>query len=568
MTGTIDTGTDIGTANTGTANTDTANTERGFAPLPIADELIEAARTSKAWPFAEARKLLKRFAKSMPDEVVFETGYGPSGLPHIGTFGEVARTTWVLNAFRLLTGDAVPVRLVCFSDDMDGMRKVPANVPSPERLEAHLGLPLSRVPDPFDHDGGGQHDSFAAHNNARLRAFLDRFGFAYEFMSATECYTSGRFDEALRAAARAHDDIMDIMLPTLGPERRATYSPFLPISQTTGRVLYVPLEAIDAEAGTLTFREDGEQRTQSFLGGGAKLQWKPDFGMRWAALGVDFEMYGKDHQNNSALYDRICRALGGRAPEHFIYELFLDEEGQKISKTSGNGIAVEDWLRYAPTESLALFMYNKPQTAKRLHFDVIPKAVDEYFQHLAAFEKQDAAARLANPVWHIHAGRPPAVRLPVPFAMLLNLVSASNASSRDTLWGFVGRYGDDAGTAPNPDTHPELDALIGFAIRYFEDFVRPAKTFRAPTAAEERAMADLADRLERTNETDGEALQTIVYAVGREHGFEPLRDWFGALYQVLLGQTQGPRFGSFAALYGRERTVAMIRDGLAGRLAA
>ena len=531
-----------------------------FAPLPITDALVEAAEASKAWPFEEARRLVKRFGKGMPDEVVFETGYGPSGLPHIGTFGEVARTTWVLNAFRLLTRDAVPVRLICFSDDMDGMRKVPANVPAREMMEAHLGLPLSRVPSPFS----DEHESFAAHNNAKLRDFLDRFGFRYEFMSATECYTSGRFDEALRAAARAYDDVMKIMLPTLGPERQATYSPFLPIDAETGQVLYVPMKAVDPEAGTLTFEHEGRERTQSFLSGGAKLQWKPDFGMRWAALGVDFEMYGKDHQNNSALYDRICRALGGRAPEHFIYELFLDEQGQKISKTSGNGIAVEDWLRYAPTESLALFMFTKPKTAKRLYFDVIPKAVDEYFQHLAAFETQDEKARAANPVFHIHAGRPPKADMPVPFTMLLNLVSAANASDKATLWGFISQYSD-----ATPETNPKLDELVGFAIRYFEDFVRPAKTFRAATPSEEAALADLADRLAAApEESDGEALQTIVYAVGRDHGFEPMRDWFSALYQVLLGQSQGPRFGSFAALYGRDATVALIREGLAGKLAA
>ena len=544
-----------------------------FPPLDITDDLVAAAETSKAWPFEEARKLVTRFAKggagdgkgAYPDVVTFETGYGPSGLPHIGTFGEVARTSWVVNAFRLLTRDAVPVRLVCFSDDMDGMRKVPDTVPDPAALAEHMDRPLSSVPDPFD----SGHESFAAHNNARLRAFLDRFGFAYEFMSATECYTCGRFDEALREAARRFDDIMAVMLPTLGPERQATYSPFLPISRKTGRVLYVPTLAIDADAGTLTFEEDGERVTQSFLSGGAKLQWKPDFGMRWAALGVDFEMFGKDHQANMPVYDRICRVLGGRAPAHYVYELFLDGEGQKISKSKGNGLSVEQWLAYAPTEALALTMFAKPRTAKRMHFDMIPKAVDEYFQHLAAFEGQDAAARLNNPVWHIHAGRPPAADMPVTFSMLLNLVSAANASDKGTLWGFISAHAPDA----TPQTHAKLDELVGLAIRYFEDHVRPAKRFREPDARERAAMEDLAARLraapdDATEGADGEALQTIVYAVGKEHGFEPLRDWFAALYQVLLGQTQGPRFGSFAALYGKDRTAAMIEERLAGREAA
>lgn len=528
-----------------------------FPDLALTPELVEAAQTSKAWPFEEARKLVKRYAKTgYPDHVVFETGYGPSGLPHIGTFGEVARTSMVINAFRALTNDDVPVRLICFSDDMDGMRKVPSNVPNQELLLAHLGEPLTKVPDPFCKE----HASFGDHNNAKLREFLDAFGFVYEFFSATEEYSSGRFDEALQAAARNYDAIMKLMLPTLGADRQATYSPFLPISQKTGQVLYVPMISVDAEAGTLTFEEDGEVVTQSFLGGMAKLQWKPDFGMRWAALGVDFEMYGKDHQNNSVLYDKICRTLGGKAPEHFIYELFLDENGQKISKTSGNGIAVEDWLRYAPTESLAMFMYAKPRTAKRLYFDVIPRAVDEYFQHLAAFEGQDAKARLNNPVWHIHAGQPPKANMPVTFSMLLNLVSAANASDKSTLWGFISKY--DA--AASPEVNPQLDALVGFAIRYFEDFVKPTKTFRPPTEVERNALENLANRFEALpDNADGETLQTEVFSAGKDFEIEPLRDWFQAIYQVLLGQDQGPRFGSFAALYGKDRTVAMIREALA-----
>ncbi|MEL6750856.1 MAG: lysine--tRNA ligase, partial [Pseudomonadota bacterium] len=336
-------------------------------------------------------------------------------------------------------------------------------------------------------------------------------------------------------------------------------SPFLPISEKTGQVLYVPMIRVDPDAGTLTFMEDGEEVTQSFLGGKSKLQWKPDFGMRWAALGVDFEMYGKDHQNNSALYDKICRALGGRAPEHFIYELFLDEEGKKISKTSGNGIAVEDWLRYAPAESLSLFMFTKPRTAKRLHFDVIPRAVDEYFQHLAAFEAQDEKAKLANPVWHIHAGQPPKVDMPVNFSMLLNLVSAANASDKSTLWGFISQYDTDV----SPQNNPVLDELVGCAIRYFEDFVKPSKTFRAPSETERKALETLAERLEAApRDADGETLQTEVFSAGKDHGIEPLRDWFQAIYQVLLGQDQGPRFGSFAALYGKDATVKMIREAL------
>ena len=533
-----------------------------FGVLSITDELVAAAEASKSWPFEEARKLLKRLGKDA-SEAVFETGYGPSGLPHIGTFGEVARTTWVLNAFRVLTRDEMPVRLVCFSDDMDGMRKVPDNVPDRDVLEEHIDRPLSRVPNPF----GSEHESFAHHNNAKLREFLDTFGFAYEFASATEWYTTGRFDEALRAAARAYDDIMGVMLPTLGPERQATYSAFLPIHPETGRVLYVPMKNVDGDKGLITFDDpEGREWTLPVTEGNAKLQWKPDFGMRWAAIGVDFEMFGKDHQANMGVYDRICsiiakRMEGGRSrpPAHYVYELFLDQNGEKISKSKGNGLSVEEWLTYAPTESLALFMFTKPRTAKRLHFDVIPKAVDEYFQHLAAYETQDEQARLNNPVWHIHAGDPPRETMPIPFSMLLNLVSAANASDKETLWGFISQYAP--GTTA--ESHPKLDELAGFAIRYFRDFVAPTKAFREPSDRERAAMEDLAKRFEETVEAEGEALQSIVYAVGREHEFEPMRDWFSGLYQVLLGQEQGPRFGSFAALYGVDQTVALIRERLA-----
>ena len=541
-------------------------TNSAFSKLDTSPEYVEAAKVSKAWPFEEARKIVKRYEKrgpggalehNWPDEVLFETGYGPSGLPHIGTFGEVARTSMVINAFRLLTEDKVKVRLLCFSDDMDGMRKIPDNVPNKEMLEEHLGKPLTQVPDPF----GDEHPSFGEHNNARLCAFLDQFGFTYEFASSTEYYKSGKFDELLLRCAEKYDEIMGAMLPTLGEERRATYSPFLPISPTTGRVLYVPMKSVDAKAGTVTFDdEDGSEVTLPITGGHVKLQWKPDFSMRWAALDVDFEMYGKDHQNNSNLYDKMCRIMGGRAPEHFIYELFLDDKGEKISKSKGNGITMEQWLSYASPESLSLFMFTKPKTAKRLFFDVIPKQVDEYFQHLSGYHKaEDAKTRLNSPAWHIHGGNPPEIDMPISFSMLLNLVSAANASDKETLWGFISQYDASA----TPQNNPKLDELVGYAISYFEDFVKPNKNFRAPTDQERGAMDDLAKRLSNMSpDADAEALQTEVFAVGKEHGFENLREWFQALYQVLLGQDQGPRFGSFTALYGKDATVVMINEAL------
>lgn len=525
------------------------------------DELRALASQAKAWPFEEARRLVKRYEKAPPEKghVLFETGYGPSGLPHIGTFGEVARTTMVRRAFQELSD--IPTRLICFSDDMDGMRKVPENVPNQEMLRAHLQRPLTSVPDPF-----GRYESFGAHNNAMLRRFLDTFGFEYEFVSATEFYQSGQFDPTLRLAAERYDAIMAIMLASLREERQKTYSCFLPISPTTGRVLYVPLKEVNAAEGTITFDdEDGTETVLPVTGGHVKLQWKPDFGARWAALGVDFEMYGKDHATNSPIYDGICEVLGGRAPEHFIYELFLDQHGQKISKSKGNGLSIDEWLTYASPESLALFMFGKPKTAKRLFFDVIPKAMDDHDAHLRGFQTQEPAARLENPAWHIHRGQPPVSDMEASYSMLLNLASAANAADKDVLWGFIRKYAPGA----SPSNHPGLDQAAEFAVRYVRDFVAPARRHRAPDGREAAALADLRDRLLAWDgPADAETLQHMVYEVGKAHGFDPLRAWFGALYEVLLGATQGPRFGGFVALYGVPETAALIDAGLQGRLVA
>ena len=543
--------------------------------IDLNPQMLMAAAESKAWPFEEAKKIIERYKNTdFPETVLFETGYGPSGLPHIGTFGEVARTSMVRHAFRVLTRDAVKTKLLCFSADMDGMRKIPDSVPDRAALEPYLHMPLSSVPNPF----GGDFASFADHNNVMLCRFLDTFGFDYEFASATEYYKAGRFDAVLLRAAERYDEIMAVMLPTLGPERQATYSPFLPISPKSGRVLYVQMKHVDAKAGTITFDDEGTETTLSIRGGKVKLQWKPDFGMRWAALGVDFEMFGKDHQTNAVVYDRICNILGGRAPEHFVYELFLDENGQKISKSKGNGITIDQWLAYAPTESLGLYMYQRPRQAKKLYFDVIPRAVDEYYTFLAAYPRQDWKERLGNPVWHMHDGNPPAIDLPVPFSLLLNLVSASNAQNKDVLWGFISRH------APGvtPKTHPELDRLTGYAIRYFDDFVKPAKVYRAADVVEREALSKLSEALSvLPPAADGEAIQNAALNVARR--IERYQDhskqspeggpgvsvaFFQMIYQVLIGQERGPRFGSFAALYGIAETRALIERALAGQLAA
>ncbi|CAM1638042.1 Lysine-tRNA ligase [Bartonella apis] len=546
-----------------------------FVAENLNQDVIDAAAQSRAWPFEEARKIVKRYEKKgYPDTIMFETGYGPSGLPHIGTFGEVARTTMVRHAFHVLTGNKVKTKLLCFSDDMDGLRKVPENIPNRALMETYLGKPLTRVPDPFTKD----YPSFGAANNARLRAFLDRFGFNYEFASATDYYTSGRFDETLLKMLANYDKIMAVIVPTLGEERRATYSPFLPISPISGKVLQVAMIAHDAKKGTVTYiePETGEKIETEVTGGKVKCQWKADWAMRWTALGIDYEMAGKDLIDSVALSSKICRILGGTPPEGFNYELFLDDKGQKISKSKGNGLTIDEWLTYAPTSSLGLYMYQKPKTAKRLYFDVIPKAVDEYYSFLSAYPKQSWKDRLNNPVWHMHNGNPPKVDLPVPFAMLLNLVSASNAENADVLWGFISRYAKGA----TPENQPELDSLVGFAIRYFNDFVKPTKKFRAPDAVERETLEKIDQTLANLPvDADAHTIQNALLDIGRvteryqdhnkkspDGGPGVSVSFFQMLYEILIGQERGPRFGSFIALYGIHETRGLIAKALAGKL--
>jgi lysyl-tRNA synthetase class 1 len=517
----------------------------------------EIAHSAKSWPFAEARELAARVGQAPPAKgyVLFETGYGPSGLPHIGTFGEVVRTNMVRHAFTALS--PLPTRLFAFSDDMDGLRKVPDNIPNRDLVAQHLGKPLTSIPDPY-----GESESYGHTMNARLCVFLDRFGFDYEFLSATEFYRSGRFDASLRAVLEHYDAIIDVVKPTLGPERRATYSPFLPLCPRTGRVLQVSMVARDVDAGTITYRDEDTKLVEvPVTGGHCKLQWKVDWAMRWTALEVDYEMSGKDLIDSVRLSSRIARILGGTPPAGFTYELFLDEAGEKISKSRGNGLTVDEWLRYASPESLSLFMYQSPRKAKRLYFDVIPRMVDEHLGLLAAYPDQDEAARLDNPVWHVHGGVPSAEGVPLSFAVLLNLASVCNTDDPDVLWGFVSRYAAGA----QPETHPMLDRLVHYAIAYFTDVVNPAKRYRPPSPGERAALQDLVSTLAAIPAgAAAEAIQHEVYEVGKRHGFAALRDWFRALYELLLGQSAGPRIGSFIALYGLNETVALIERVLAG----
>jgi lysyl-tRNA synthetase, class I len=521
------------------------------------DAMRQAAMVSKAWPYEEARKLLKRWPDGKPDgqPMIFETGYGPSGLPHIGTFNEVLRTTFVRQAYEELTGGA-PTRLIAFSDDMDGLRKVPDNVPEQEMLAGHLGKPLTQIPDPF-----GSHESFAHHNNAMLRHFLDRFGFDYEFLSATDCYSTGRFDEVLRSVLRNWDGVMDVMLPTLREERRQTYSPVLPLSPSSGRVLQVPVEVVDAEAGIIAFNDEEGRVEQSALGGKSKLQWKVDWAARWVALGVDYEMAGKDLIDSVVQSSKIARVLGGRPPEGFNYEMFLDEKGEKISKSKGNGLSLEEWLRYGSEPSLAFYIYREPRKAKSLHLGLIPRAVDEYWQFRGNYAAQPTEQRLGNPVHHIHNGKVPAPQsLPLTYGLLLNLVSLPGIHDKETAWRFVQRYAPDT----SADTHAELDELIGLAVNYARDFVVPTLKKRQPSEVEAAALKDLdAELANLPGDADAEAIQHIVFEVGKRHAFESLRHWFQALYETLLGSSQGPRMGSFIALYGVDNSRKLIAEALA-----
>ncbi len=550
--------------------------------------LATLAYAGRAWPFEQARALIARLVKSRVQDqasqkqalslieagkidealkqfegldrpVIFETGYGPSGLPHIGTFGEVARTTMVRQAFEAMTGNAWRTRLICFSDDMDGLRKVPEGIPNPEILREDLFKPLTVVRDPF-----GEYPSFGEHNNARLKKFLDGFGFTYEFLSSTECYKNGVFDATLLTALDRFDKIQGAMPPTRGPDRRATYSPFLPVSPKTGHVLQVPTLERNIAQGTIVFEEDGERFEVPVTGGHVKMQWKPDWAMRWAALGVDYEMAGKDLIDSVKVSSQVCKILGGVPPEGFNYELFLDEQGQKISKSKGNGLTMEDWLRYGAPESLAYYMFQSPKSAKKLYFDVIPRATDEFFQQLDAYPKQEEAKQIENPVWFVLRGETVLTSPPVTFGLMLNLVSAANAPDKETLWGFLRAYIPGA----TPESEPVLDHLAGYALNYFEDFVKPSKSFRLPDDKEKAAFLELIERFKAlpADTRDAEALQSIVFEVGKVHEFEPLRAWFQALYEVLLGQSQGPRFGSFVAIFGLDRAIALLEQGVAGEL--
>lgn len=507
---------------------------------------------SRAWPFVEAGKILKKIGYTVPKKgyVLFETGYGPSGLPHIGTFGEVVRTTMIRKAFTLMSD--IPTRLFCFSDDMDGMRKIPDTILDKERYKAYMDLPLTKVPDPFHTD-----KSFGHNMNARLRKFLDTFGFEYEFQSATDYYHNGLFNDALMNVLRNYDQIMKVMLPTLGAERRATYSPFLPICKKSGKVLQVPIIDMDIGIGTVSYRDlDGELCTNSVKDGHCKLQWKPDFGMRWAALNVDFEMYGKDHLVNGPIYSKICEILGGKPPHQMFYELFLDEQGQKISKSKGNGLTIDEWLRYAPRDSLTFFMYTNPQKAKKLYFDVIPKNVDEYILSLNSYHNETIEEKkLSNPVFHINKEIIIEEEIKINYSLLINLVVACKAYDKEIIWKYLQKFDKNYYEGYNAF----VDGMVIGAVNYYHDFIKPHLCYRGANDLEKRALLDLAAALKFMENEEATTIQNTIYDIGKKYNFD-LKEWFQALYEILLGSSSGPRFGSFIKLYGVKQTITLIEE--------
>ncbi|MFP6779391.1 MAG: lysine--tRNA ligase [Alphaproteobacteria bacterium] len=522
------------------------------------NKLVDIAKNSNAWPFQEALRILKSLNGKTPEKgyVLFETGYGPSGLPHIGTFGEVARTILVKNAFNLICD--IPTKLITFSDDMDGFRKVPDNVPNQEMLKLHIDKPLSNVPDPFE-----KYNSFAEHNNERLKSFLDKFNFEYEFKSSTDCYLNGDFDKSLLSILKNYETILEIILPTLGKDRRETYSPFLPLCEETGKVLQVPINNINLNNGTIEYtNENGKNIITEVTKGKCKLQWKADWAMRWAALDVNYEMNGKDLTPSFDLSKKIVQTIGGKPPVNMVYELFLDQNGEKISKSKGNGLSIEEWLSYGTEESLTLYMYQNPKRAKRLYFDTIPKNVDEYSRFLSSSKNQDIESLVKNPVWHIHNGNIPEHNQEVSYSMLLNLASVCNANSSEILWGFIAKYTND-----NNKSDPLMNNLIEKALQYYKDFIAPNKKYKKPNENEIIALQSLNKRLIKlNNSSDSEEIQSEVYETGKEHNYEELKEWFSTLYEILLGQTQGPRIGSFIALYGCNETIELINKAIKGEL--
>ena len=508
------------------------------------------------WPFKEAAQIVKLRKPRSDRPVLFETGFGPSGLPHIGTFAEVARTSWVRNAFEEVTG--LDTRLMTFSDDMDGLRKVPLNFPNQRMLKEHLGRPLCTIPDPFS-----ESDCFSGYMNNKLRDFLDTYQFNYEFKSSSVSYKGGDFDQGLAILLEKVQDVHSIVAPTLGEEKRDSWSPFLPICPSCGSVYSTRVTEYFPSRGEIGFVCDGNggdfagcgaEGEVSIFSGNVKVGWKMDWALRWYTYEVDYEMYGKDLIESAKLSGRIVRLMGKHPPVGMNYELFLDEEGKKISKSVGKGLTVDTWVEYAPIESLLYYIFQNPRRARRLYWDVVPKCVDDYLDALRKYPTIEPEKSPEQALWHIYGrgNSVPSYGAQVNFSMVGNLISALGTDAPDLLVEYLNRYDKKS------DDYPVvIKELIRKGMNYYRDFILPKKQYRTPLASEADQLRQLLFALEGADFLNEEELQAIPFELARKNNIDP-KLFFQMFYEIVLGQQRGPRFGSFAKMLGLEHIQQML----------
>ncbi len=525
------------------------------------------------WPYEEARRLAERVSSYPPERaVIFESGFGPSGLPHLGTMGEVLRPAYVQHAFQVLgqvleeadSSSAAyrrPSRLVVFIDDMDGLRKVPESIPNREASAAFLGQPVSRIPDPF----GECHPSFAAHMIALLEKFLEPVEVSYELMRSSEMYASGRFDDALKLILEKHAEIIRIVTPTLREENRAGWSPVMPLCPACGQINSTLVTAYHPERATVEFSCErsfggshgcGFRGEQSVLGGKAKVQWKVDWALRWYMLSVDYELYGKDLIDSARLSGQILRLLGGRPPLGFAFEMYLDEEGHKVSKSIGRGVGVEQWRRYAPIEVLKYFLILNPRRARKLFLESIPQYTDEYLDALRAWGAADRRARRNSPLeFVLQSQSARRFNSTLSFGLVMNLVAALGSSERELIWRYLVHY--DPAIEGDADTMKLTRELMECALNFYRDFIEPAKFHYTPSDGEREQLRALSAWLAQNGEAGAEDIEKAIYELGRQHYDKPGKI-FPLLYRVILGQERGPRLGAFIRLTTPARVAAIV----------
>ncbi|MFH2218432.1 MAG: lysine--tRNA ligase [Pseudomonadota bacterium] len=510
----------------------------------------------KCWPFKEADKLRKRYTETPNIPVRFETGFGPSGMPHIGTFAEVARTTWVRHAFEFLT--RWPTQLIAFSDDMDGLRKVPLNLPQQEMLTENLGRPLCRIPDPF-----GECESYSAYMNNKLREFLDSYSFDYTFQSSHEAYTRGDFNDGLSVILQKVEDVKAIILPTMSEAKRANWSPFFPICENCGRINSTQVTGYDIENNAIDYsceQEEGEVKscghkgTASIFNGKVKVGWKIDWALRWYSYDIGYEMYGKDLIESARLSGKICRLMGKQPPTGLFYELFLDAKGRKISKSVGKGLTIDSWMSYAPLESLLFYIFQNPKQAKRLFWGIVPRSVDDYLSNLIQYRSMDPEDHPESTIWHLfNKGETvPSYNAAINFSLINNLISAVGADDIDLILEYLKRYDSSMekyGTV--------IEDLVKKAMNYYRDFILPDKKYRTPTEKEKKMFNALRNELAEYDGDDENELQSLPFNVVRAFDESP-KNFFKMFYEVLFGQERGPRFGTFVRLVGKEKALSLL----------